>query len=213
MSTDEAVLETEAARNEQIPDDQVAAVTPPSLTVGLATFIKKRAKTNSVQRGLRKPVQPSLALKESDDESEEESVDEVRAQISQMGRKRKRGGLVQSASIRKAPYEKEDLGVRYSASRVSKSVLDPRNQATSISAEFAADSQTLKQSESISTSKENSDDLYHGQKGYRNLVPKREQISTKYNSMGPQRAASNLRMTTYTDYAPGMSPSSLIKLC
>ena len=116
---------------------------------------------------------------------------------------------MQAASSRK-PATKDDLGVSYDVNKNSEALLDPRNQATAVSAEFN-EAELLGRTKSATTVESTSDNLYRGQKGYRTLIPKREQITTKYNSMGPQRAISNVRMTTVTDYAPGMSFSSYRK--
>ena len=110
--------------------------------------------------------------------------------------------MIQAASTRK-PAAKEDLGVSYDVSKTSGVLLDPKSQATAVSAEFN-ESELLGRTKSATPVESGSDNLYRGQKGYRTLVQKREQITTKYNSMGPQKALSNVRMTTVTDYAPGM---------
>jgi len=181
---------------------------------GGSGMFKKRAKTSSAQKGLRKPVAsastatPTINISDNDS-NEEESDDEQNFKSSDVfaGRKRKRG-FIRGVSSRKPTTSKEDLGVSYDASKNSEAFLDPKSQATAISAEFS-DAEVLGRTKSTTPSESTSDNLYRGQKGYRTLVPKREQITTKYNSMGPQRAASNVRMTTVTDYAPGMSFFSL----
>ena len=169
-------------------------------------MFKKRAKTSSAQKGLRKPIpstNPTVTI--SDDDSEDDVSDEEQTNRSSdiiAGRKRKRGGMIQAASSRK-PAAKEDLGVSYDVSKTSELLLDPKSQATAVSAEFN-EAELLGRTKSATSVESTSDNLYRGQKGYRTLVPKREQITTKYNSMGPQKALSNVRMTTVTDYAPGM---------
>lgn len=175
-------------------------------------MFKKRAKTSSAQKGLRRPgvVQPvSSTITISDDDSEEDQSDEeqgIRSSGVFAGKKRKRGGIIQASSTRK-PAAKEDIGVSYDVSRKSEGLLDPKSQATAISAEFT-EAELLGRTKSTTASEATSDNLYRGQKGYRSLVPQREQITTKYNSMGPQKSASNVRMTTVTDYAPGISSLS-----
>jgi hypothetical protein len=172
-------------------------------------MFKKRAKANSAQKGLRRPtaaVAPAATTTISDDDSDyDDSDDEQQPRSSTVlaGRKRKRGGIIQAGSTRKTAT-KEDLGVGYDVKKNSDSHLDPKNQATAVSAEFT-ESELLGRTQVAKTADSGADNLYRGQKGYRSLVQKREQITTKYNSMGPQKSASNVRMTTVTDYAPGMS--------
>jgi hypothetical protein len=177
---------------------------------GDSGMFKKRAKTTSAQKGLRKPVTSASSstprINISDDDSEDEESDDgenFKSSDVFAGRKRKRG-FIQGVSSRKPTTSKEDLGVSYDANKSSEAFLDPKTQATAISAEFN-DAELLGRTKSTTIVESTSDNLYRGQKGYRTLVAKREQITTKYNSMGPQRAASNVRMTTVTDYAPGLS--------
>ena len=206
----------------QIPSSsQDASADTPATAVSISTsnvgeggsggggMFKKRAKTSSAQKGLRKPIAsiPSTTqtITISDDDSEDDASDQEQSTRSSdiiAGRKRKRGGLIMAASSRK-PATKEDLGVSYDVSKTSDVLLDPKSQATAVSAEFN-EAELLGRTKSATMVESTSDNLYHGQKGYRTLVPKREQITTKYNSMGPQKALSNVRMTTVTDYAPGM---------
>ena len=112
--------------------------------------------------------------------------------------------MIQAGSARKTAA-KEDLGVSYDVNKSSDSHIEPKNQATAVSAEFS-ESELLGRTQAVAAADSSADNLYRGQKGYRSLVQKREQITTKYNSMGPQKAASNIRMTTVTDYAPGICP-------
>jgi hypothetical protein len=208
---DEAVSLKEAPiLNQDTLEDASAPVSAAEVGSGGAGMFRKRAKTSSAQKGLRKPTasMPSSAPATtiSDDDSEDGSSDEdqrTRPSDINAGRKRKRGGIIQTASLRK-PTTKEDLGVSYGVSKPSEAPLDPKNQATAVSAEFS-EAELLGRGKSNTSVENTSDNLYRGQKGYRTLVPKREQITTKYNSMGPQKAASNIRMTTVTDYAPGMT--------
>jgi hypothetical protein len=184
-------------------------------------MFKKRAKTSSAQKGLRKPPTSiptaTRTISISDDDSESEDSDDAqntRSSDMMAGRKRKRGGIIQAASTRK-PSTKDDLGLGYdAASRNSETLLDPKNQAIAVSAEFT-DSELLGRTSKPQTPAESaSDNLYRGQSGYRTLVQKREQATTKYNALGPQKAASNIRMTTVTDYAPGMSTLHILsELC
>jgi hypothetical protein len=177
---------------------------------GGSGMFKKRAKTSSAQKGLRKPITSTSAatptINISDDDSDDEESDDEQNFKSPdvFARRKRKRGFIQGVSSRKPTTSKEDLGVSYDASKNSETFLDPKSQATAISAEFN-DAELLGRTKSTATVESTSDNLYRGQKGYRTLVPKREQITTKYNSMGPQRAASNVRMTTVTDYAPGIS--------
>jgi hypothetical protein len=173
-------------------------------------IFKKRAKTNSAQKGLRKPTAAVAAAPVagiSDDDSDYGDSDEEQQTRSTgvlAGKKRKRGGMIQAGSARKTAA-KEDLGVSYDVNKSSDSHIEPKNQATAVSAEFS-EFELLGRTQAVAAADSSSDNLYRGQKGYRSLVQKREQITTKYNSVGPQKAASNIRMTTVTDYAPGMCP-------
>ena len=208
--------ETQSSNQDAAVESPSAAALTPTSTRGAAAtsggsgIFKKRAKTSSAQKGLRKPVTsiPAVtpAITISDDDSEDgNSNDEQnnRPLDTFAGRKRKRGGFILAATSSRKPTSKEDLGVSYDASKNLETYLDPKSQATAVSAEFN-DAELLGRTKSTTPAESTSDNLYRGQKGYRTLVPKREQITTKYNSMGPQRAASNVRMTTVTDYAPGM---------
>jgi hypothetical protein len=175
-------------------------------------MFKKRAKTFSAQKGLRRPAPaPARTTTLSDDDEDDFSSDEdqgINRSDILAGRKRKRGGLIQAGTTRaSASTNKGDLGVSYDINRISETSLDPRNQATAVSAEFT-ESELLGKPKGVtsSTTDTTNDDVYRGQKNYRQLVPQREQITTKYNPVGPQKAASNIRMTTYTDYAPGSIP-------
>ena len=192
-----------------IDSPSAVSTNPATATAGSGGggIFKKRAKTSSAMKGLRKPAAPSPTITISNSDSEEDDSDDERTGRSKegfAGRKRKRGGIIQAASTR-ATGPKEDVGVVYDAKRTSENLLDPKNQATAVSAEF--DESGLRRNTASATPTDSaSDNLYRGQKNYKQLVPKREQITTKYNSMGPQKAASNIRMTTYTDYAPGTFP-------
>lgn len=206
MSQDRAVETLSAVLSSSATGGNTAAS-------GSSGMFKKRAKTSSAQKGLRKAVTSASAatptINISDDDSDDEESDDGKNFKSSdvvAGRKRKRG-FTQGVSSRK-PTSKEDIGVSYDVSKNSEAFLDPKSQATAISAEFN-DSELLGRAKSTTSVESTSDNLYRGQKAYKTLVPKREQISTKYNSMGPQKAASNVRMTTVTDYAPGMSFFSL----
>jgi hypothetical protein len=207
-----------ASLNETPISSQDTAVESPSATSmnpatttggsGGGGMFKKRAKTSSALKGLRKPAAAAPAITIPDSDSDEDDSDDeqgTRSKEAFAGRKRKRGGIIQAASTR-TPGSKEDVGVVYDMKRTSDSLLNPKNQATAVSAEF--DETGLRRNTAFAGATDStSDNLYRGQKNYKQLVPKREQITTKYNSMGPQKAASNVRMTTYTDYAPGISPS------
>ena len=197
--------------NQEIPPESVVAKPQ-----GGGGIFKKRAKTQSAQKGLRRPVSTetstiptTLARVASDDDEDEEdySSDDERGMKTPdilAGRKRKRGGIIQAGTTR-ASTSKGDLGVSYSVNRASNSetTLNPRDQATAVSAEFT-EAELLGKPKTVTTSTESTaDNLYRGQKNYRQLLPQKEQITTKYNPVGPQKAASNIRMTTYTDYAPG----------
>jgi hypothetical protein len=188
--------------------------TLPSAHSATATggFFKKRAKTTSVQKGLRRPpylsssapTKTSIPEVESEDEdygSEDERGSEKTDIVA--GKKRKRGGVEASSSGRPSGRTAK-FGVSYDINRSVTASLDPRNQATAVSAEFSETELLAKKGDNMAQ-ESTSDNLYRGQKNYRELVPKREQITTKYNAMGPQKAASNIRMTTVVDYAPGMS--------
>lgn len=164
---------------------------------------KKRAKTSSLQKSLRKPAPSVPTISVSDDDLDDDDSDEEQSRQSSgviAGKKRKRGGLLQAASTRKST--KEEIGVIYDVNQSSGSQLDPKSQATAVSAEFS-DAELLGRTKTAPV-EGSSDNMYRGQNAYRTLIPKREQITTKYNAMGPQKSASNIRMTTYTDYAPGM---------
>jgi hypothetical protein len=173
-------------------------------------MFKKRAKTNSAQKGLRKPAVPvSTSTKGagSDSSSEDEGSDgEPMARTSGVlaGRKRKRAGGVIQASSTKLHLAKEELGLGFEGSGGSGVVLDPISQATAVSAEFTESELLGRPKSNVLVDASASDNVYRGQAGYRSFVPKREQATTKYNPLGPQKAASNIRMTTYTDYAPGV---------
>lgn len=207
ISLNEATIQFSASQDGSLDSTPVA----PAPTSG--GMFKKRAKTNSAQKGLRKPtaaVAPAPTATLSDDDSDLDDSDEEQQTRSTgvlAGRKRKRGGIIQAGSTRKSTA-KENLGVSYDVNKNSDSQIDPKNQATAVSAEFS-ESELLGRSQSSAPADSVADNLYRGQKGYRSLVPKREQITTKYNSMGPQKAASNVRMTTVTDYAPGMFPNAV----
>ena len=197
-----------SSQNTAAESPSAASTNPATATGGSggSGMFKKRAKTSSAMKGLRKPVAPPPTITISDDDFDDEESDNEQTGRSKegfAGRKRKRGGIIQAASTRSAA-PKEDVGVVYDAKRTSEN-LDPKNQATAVSAEF--DETDLRRN-TVSTipTDSASDNVYRGQKNYKQLVPKREQITTKYNSMGPQKAASNIRMTTYTDYAPGTFP-------
>jgi hypothetical protein len=205
---------SEAGLSKDTPTSSATSQEPPmdsptvaSTSTGGGMF-KKRAKTSSAQKGLRRPgvTQPAAStINISDDDSEgDDSDDEQGTRMSGVfaGRKRKRGGIIQASSTRK-PAAKEDIGVSYDVSKRSEGGLDPKSQATAISAEFT-EAELLGRTKSATPGESTSDNLYRGQKGYRSLVPQREQVTTKYNSMGPQKSSSNVRMTTVTDYAPGM---------
>jgi hypothetical protein len=189
-------------------DPNVSADSSVATISSFGSGFKKRVKTGSLQKSLRKPtatVPSSSELLNSDDGSEDDDSDGgpgIRSSDVIAGRKRKRGGIIQAASTRKTT--KEDVGVTYDVSQSSGVHLDPKNQAVAVSAEFNED-ELLGRTKSTTAVEASSDNLYRGQKGYRTLIPKREQITTKYNAMGPQKSASNIRMTTYTDYAPGLS--------
>jgi hypothetical protein len=205
-SSQDTATDTPAASIDPATSSAVSGVGAASDSVGM---FKKRTRTTSAQKGNRKPIStiPSTAptFTISDDDSEyENSDDDQNARPSEIiaGRKRKRGNFIQATSSRK-PATKEDLGVSYDANKNSEAYFDPKSQATAVSAEFN-EAELLGRTKQSTTIEPTSDNLYRGQKGYRTLVPKREQITTKYNSMGPQKAASNVRMTTVTDYAPGM---------
>lgn len=201
---------SEHVATEQIPNSQSSSLDATQLAPASAGggMFKKRAKTNSAQKGLRRPTAvtttvPTITISDNDSD-EEDSDDQQRDRSSGVlaGRKRKRGGIIQAGSTRKTAT-KEDLGISYDITNRSDSHLEPKNQATAISAEFS-DSELLGRTKALAPVESSSDNLYRGQKGYRTLVPKREQLTTKYNSMGPQKSASNVRMTTVTDYAPGI---------
>ena len=212
---DEATSGNETPRSSQDTaiDSASAASTNPAVEAGASAgggMFKKRAKTSSAMKGLRRQAAPAPSITISDDDSHEDDSDDGQSGRSKKpfsGRKRKRGGIIQAASTRSSG-PKVDVGVVYDAQKTSENLLDPKNQATAVSSEF--DETDLRWKTSSATQMEsNSDNLYRGQKNYKQLVPKREQITTKYNSMGPQKAASNIRMTTYTDYAPGTFPPSI----
>jgi len=210
MDEGTSLNETPVSSQDTAVDSPSATSTHPSTTIGGSggsAMFKKRAKTSSALKGLRKPAAPAPTITISDSDSDEDYSDDEQAGRSKeafAGRKRKRGGIIQAASTR-TTGSKEDVGVVYDAKRTSENLLDPKSQATAVSAEFD-DPDVRRNTLSAATSDPASDNLYRGQKNYKQLVPKREQITTKYNSMGPQKAASNIRMTTYTDYAPGTSP-------
>ena len=214
MNDSNILIDTPASSQETSTDTPSGDPSQSAVAVaGRGGMFKKRAKTTSVQKGLRKPVtsiSSATPITISDDDSEDEDSAEehgTRPSAAIAGRKRKRGGILQALSTRQ-PTAKEDLGVSYDVSKGSDTVLDPKSQATATSAEFDED-QLLGRTKSSTSVESSADNLYRGQKGYRQLVPKREQITTKYNAMGPQKAASNIRMTTLTDYAPGMFLSNL----
>jgi len=180
----------------------------PSVAISTGGMFKKRAKTSSAQKGLRRPTAPpptTSTVSDDDDEDDEDfsSDDERGIKKSDLlaGRKRKRGGIIQAGTTRSSAANKGELGVSYDVNRTTESTLDPRNQATAVSAEFT-EAELLGKPKATASTDTSNDNIYRGQKNYRQLVPQREQITTKYNSMGPQKAASNIRMTTYTDYAP-----------
>jgi len=168
-------------------------------------IFKKRAKFGSAQKNIRKPIsvpQPSSKNGVSDDESddgESDSEEHTRPSGIMAGRKRKRGGLIQAASSRNVAANADEV-VTYSPTNPG-ARLDPKTQATATSAEFSE--AELHGRSNSTTAAAGSDNVYRGQKGYRSLLPQREQITTKYNPVGPQKAASNVRMTTVVDYAPG----------
>lgn len=204
-------MDTPTSSQETSSDGPTAVPSSTVTAVGVGVF-KKRAKTLSAQRGLRKPITtiPSTISTNtmSDEDSEEEDYDEEqnpRTSAAPVGRKRKRGGSIQAASTR-PQASKETVAVTYDVNRSHENVLDPKNQATATSSEFDED-QLLSRTKSSSSQEHDHDNLYRGQKNYRQLIPKREQVTTKYNPMGPQKAASNIRMTTVVDYAPGKLPS------
>ena len=196
---------------EQISASQDLSLDVPQLAPASAVggMFKKRAKTNSAQKGLRRPTAvatTAATITISDDSSDDEDYDDQQHDRHSgilAGRERKRGGIIQAGSARK-PAAKEDLGVSYDITARSDSHLEPKNQATAVSAEFS-DSELLGRAKALTPVESTTDNLYRGQKNYRTLIPKREQLTTKYNAMGPQKSASNVRMTTVTDYAPGMS--------
>jgi hypothetical protein len=174
-------------------------VAPASSSAG--RVFKKRAKTGSLQKSLRKPaVIPSTI---SDDDLSDDSDNAPPRPDIIAGRKRKRTGMISSSLIRKST--KEDFGVVYNVNQSGGTHLDPKNQATAISAEFT-EAELLGRIKRAPVEGTPPDNVYRGQNAYRTLIPKREQVTTKYNAMGPQKAASNIRMTTYTDYAPGLHP-------
>jgi hypothetical protein len=185
-----------SATDHNPPEDTPVAPAPSS---GGGVF-KKRAKTGSQQKRIRKPV-VSIASAVSDDDLSDDSDNEQPRPDIIARRKRKRAGMISSSSSRKST--KEDVGVVYDVNQSGGSHLDPKNQATAISAEFT-EAELLGRTKAAPVDGM-VDNLYRGQNAYRTLIPKREQVTTKYNAMGPQKAASNIRMTTYTDYAPGMS--------
>lgn len=210
MDAATSLSETPISSHDSAVDSPSAASTNPPTTTGASGgggMFKKRAKTSSAMKGLRKPVAPAPTITISDDdESDDEQTGLSKDGFA--GRKRKRGGIIQAASTRSAA-PKEDVGVVYDVKRTSEN-LDPKSQATAVSAEF--DKTDLRRNTASATPTDSaSDNVYRGQKNYKQLVPKREQITTKYNSMGPQKAASNIRMTTYTDYAPGIFPLPLLQ--
>jgi hypothetical protein len=194
-------------QTEPHPSVQGETDTSMPITASGGGMFKKRAKFGSAQTNLRKPVSvsaPTSKTKASDDESDESELDDegsFRPPGITAGRKRKRGGLVQAATSRKVATD-QDEGVTYDVSNPD-ARLDPRSQATATSAEFS-DADLLGHSNTATTTSA-SGNLYRGQKAYQSLLPQREQITTKYNPVGPQKAASNVRMTTYVDYAPGVS--------
>ena len=197
---DSSTLKEVTLSTQERADDSRDPSATPSSTLSGGGLFKKRAKTGSTAKFLRKQVTVATVTVSDDESEEDEESDDGkggRASDVLAGRKRKRGGLVQASTSRTT--NKEDLGVSYSAG--SENILDPKSQATAISAEFT-DAELLGKTKSSAATDSAADNLYRGQKGYRSLVPKREQITTKYNSMGPQKAASNIRMTTVTDYAP-----------
>jgi hypothetical protein len=176
-------------------------------------MFKKRAKFGSAQKNIRKPLTTSAPASKnapSDDESEEsDSGDETNSTRRSgiiAGQKRKRGG-VQAATTTKASAAGNEADTGTYDLTNPEVRLDPKSQATAVSAEFS-ESELLGRSNTTAAAATTagSDNLYRGQKGYRSLLPQREQITTKYNPVGPQKAASNVRMTTYVDYAPGMFP-------
>jgi len=168
-------------------------------------MFKKRAKFGSAQKNIRRPIsvpEPFSKNGVSDEESddgESDTEEHTRPSGIVAGRKRKRGGLIQAASSRNGAAN-ADNSVTYSTSSPG-ARLDPKTQATATSAEFSESG--LHGRSNPTTPAAGSDNVYRGQKGYRSLLPQREQITTKYNPVGPQKAASNVRMTTVVDYAPG----------
>jgi hypothetical protein len=178
-------------------------------------MFKKRAKFGSAQKNIRKPLTTSAPTSKnapSDDESEESnSGDEASsARRSEIiaGQKRKRGGLQAATTTKAAVSGSEADSVNLDVTNHDVR-LDPKSQATAVSAEFTESELLGRSSTTAAATTGSSDNLYRGQKAYRSLLPQREQITTKYNPVGPQKAASNVRMTTYVDYAPGMFPPTL----
>jgi hypothetical protein len=185
---------------------------PESAPVERGAMFKKRAKFGSAQKNIRKPIiasDPTSKNPPSDDESEEsDSGDEERSTRRSgiiAGQKRKRGGVQAATTTKAAASGNEADAVAYHVTKTDVR-LDPKSQATAVSAEFTESELLGRSNTAAVATTAGSDNLYRGQKGYRSLLPQREQITTKYNPVGPQKAASNVRMTTYTDYAPGMSP-------
>src|SRR5438270_9558755 len=134
---------------EQVPPSQNSTLDAPQLAPPSAVggMFKKRAKTNSAQKGLRRPAAvatTAATITISDDSSDNEDYDDQQRDRHSgilAGRKRKRGGIIQAGSARK-PAAKEDLGVSYDITTRSDSHLEPKNQATAVSAEFS-DSELL----------------------------------------------------------------------
>ena len=210
VNDENTLMDTPTSSQETSSDAPTAVPSSTATATGVGVF-KKRAKTLSAKKGLRKPIATlpfTISTNTmSDEDSEEDDYDDEqnpRTSVAPVGRKRKRGGSVQAASTRPQAL-KETVTVTYDANRNHENVLDPKNQATATSAEFD-DDQLLSRTKSSTTLEHGLDNLYRGQKNYRQLIPKREQVTTKYNPMGPQKAASNIRMTTVVDYAPGTKP-------
>lgn len=185
---------------------------PESAPVARGAMFKKRAKFGSAQKNIRKPLTASDPTSKNPPSAEEseESVSGDEEKVTRRsgiiaGQKRKRGGVQAATTTKAAASGNEADAVAYDVTKTDVR-LDPKSQATAVSAEFSESELLGRSNTAAVATTAGSDNLYRGQKGYRSLLPQREQITTKYNPVGPQKAASNVRMTTYTDYAPGMLP-------
>src|ERR1700738_5323785 len=122
-------------------DPNVSADSSVATISSSGSGFKKRVKTGSLQKSLRKPtatVPSSSELLNSDDGSEDDDSDGgpgLRSSDVIAGRKRKRGGIIQAVSTRKSTT-KEDVGVTYDVSESSGVHLDPTNQADDVYGEF-----------------------------------------------------------------------------